>query len=41
MMLRTCPLIRKEFLHILRAPRALMVMFAMPIVQLVLWSSLV
>jgi ABC-2 type transport system permease protein len=33
---RTLSLIRKEFLHILRDPRALMVMFAMPVVQLLL-----
>jgi len=34
--LRTLSLIRKEFLHILRDPRTLFVMFAMPIIQLVL-----
>ncbi|MGD8998475.1 MAG: ABC transporter permease [Anaerolineae bacterium] len=34
--LRTFSLIRKEFLHIVRDPRALFVMFAMPIIQLVL-----
>jgi ABC-2 type transport system permease protein len=34
--LRTYSLIRKEFLHIVRDPRALFVMFAMPIIQLVL-----
>jgi len=34
--LRTCSLIRKEFLHILRDRRTLFVMFAMPIIQLVL-----
>lgn len=33
---RTCSLIRKEFLHILRDPRTLVVMFALPIIQLVL-----
>jgi len=36
MLLRTLSLIRKEFLHILRDPRTLFVMFAMPIIQLVL-----
>lgn len=36
MISRTVSLIRKEFLHIFRDPRALAVMFAMPIVQLVL-----
>lgn len=34
--LRTYSLIRKEFLHIVRDRRALFVMFAMPIIQLVL-----
>ncbi|MGD9002669.1 MAG: ABC transporter permease [Anaerolineae bacterium] len=34
--LRTFSLIRKEFLHIVRDPRTLFVMFAMPIIQLVL-----
>jgi ABC-2 type transport system permease protein len=33
---RTLSLIRKEFLHIVRDPRTLFVMFAMPIIQLVL-----
>lgn len=33
---RMLSLIRKEFLHILRDPRTLFVMFAMPIIQLVL-----
>ena len=36
MFLRTLSLIRKEFLHILRDPRTLGVMFIMPIIQLVL-----
>jgi ABC-2 type transport system permease protein len=36
MLLRTLSLIRKEFLHILRDPRTLGVMFIMPIIQLVL-----
>ncbi|MEJ2556358.1 MAG: ABC transporter permease [Anaerolineae bacterium] len=36
MILRTLSLIRKEFLHILRDPRTLGVMFIMPIIQLVL-----
>jgi ABC-2 type transport system permease protein len=36
MVLRTLSLIRKEFLHILRDPRTLFVMFMMPIIQLVL-----
>jgi ABC-2 type transport system permease protein len=36
MMLRVLSLIRKEFLHILRDPRTLAVMFMMPVVQLVL-----
>jgi len=36
MMLRTLALVRKEFLHILRDPRTLGVMFLMPIVQLLL-----
>ncbi|MFQ6102326.1 MAG: ABC transporter permease [Anaerolineae bacterium] len=36
MTLRIIPLIRKEFLHILRDPRTLAVMFVMPVVQLVL-----
>jgi ABC-2 type transport system permease protein len=34
--LRTYSLIRKEFLHIIRDPRTLFVMFAMPVIQLVL-----
>jgi ABC-2 type transport system permease protein len=34
--LRTLSLIRKEFLHILRDPRTLAVMFLMPIIQLML-----
>jgi ABC-2 type transport system permease protein len=34
--LRTLSLIRKEFLHILRDPRTLGIMFVMPIIQLVL-----
>jgi ABC-2 type transport system permease protein len=33
---RTLSLIRKEFLHIFRDPRALIVMFAIPVIQLVL-----
>jgi len=36
MILRTLSLVRKEFLHILRDPRTLFVMFMMPIIQLVL-----
>jgi ABC-2 type transport system permease protein len=36
MILRTLSLVRKEFLHILRDPRTLFVMFMMPVVQLVL-----
>ncbi len=36
MSLRIISLIRKEFLHILRDPRTLFVMFLMPVVQLVL-----
>jgi ABC-2 type transport system permease protein len=36
MILRTLSLIRKEFLHILRDPRTLFVMLAMPIIQLTL-----
>ena len=36
MILRTLSLIRKEFLHIMRDPRTLFVMFMMPIIQLVL-----
>jgi ABC-2 type transport system permease protein len=36
MIARTFSLIRKEFLHILRDPRTLFVMFMMPIIQLVL-----
>jgi ABC-2 type transport system permease protein len=36
MLLRTRSLIRKEFLHVLRDPRTLGVMLAMPIIQLVL-----
>lgn len=36
MILRTLSLIRKEFLHILRDPRTLFVMFIMPVIQLVL-----
>lgn len=36
MILRTLSLVRKEFLHILRDPRTLFVMLAMPIMQLVL-----
>jgi ABC-2 type transport system permease protein len=34
--LRTLSLIRKEFLHIIRDPRTLFVMFMMPVIQLVL-----
>ena len=33
MIARTSSLIRKEFLHILRDPRTLFVMFMMPIIQ--------
>jgi ABC-2 type transport system permease protein len=33
---RTCSIIHKELLHIVRDPRTLFVMFAMPIIQLVL-----
>ena len=36
MILRTLSLVRKEFLHILRDPRTLFVMFMMPVIQLVL-----
>ena len=36
MILRTLALIRKEFLHIIRDPRTLFVMFLMPVIQLVL-----
>jgi len=36
MVTRTLSLIRKEFLHILRDPRTLFVMLAMPIIQLTL-----
>jgi ABC-2 type transport system permease protein len=36
MILRTLSIVRKEFLHILRDPRTLFVMFMMPIIQLVL-----
>jgi ABC-2 type transport system permease protein len=36
MILRTLSVVRKEFLHILRDPRTLFVMFMMPIIQLVL-----
>jgi len=36
MFLRTLSLIRKEFLHILRDPRTLFVMFIMPLIQLTL-----
>ncbi len=36
MILRTLSLVRKEFLHILRDPRTLFVMFMMPVVQLIL-----
>jgi ABC-2 type transport system permease protein len=36
MLLRLASLIRKEFLHIVRDPRTLFVMFLMPVVQLVL-----
>jgi ABC-2 type transport system permease protein len=36
MIMRTLSLIRKEFLHILRDPRTLFVMLAMPIIQLTL-----
>jgi len=36
MLLRTLSLIRKEFLHILRDPRTLFVMFMMPVIQLIL-----
>ncbi|GAB4542597.1 MAG: ABC transporter permease [Anaerolineae bacterium] len=36
MILRTLSLVRKEFLHILRDPRTLFVMFMMPVVQLML-----
>jgi ABC-2 type transport system permease protein len=36
MILRTLSLIRKEFLHILRDPRTLFVMFIMPVIQLIL-----
>jgi len=36
MILRTLSLVRKEFLHIVRDPRTLFVMFMMPIIQLVL-----
>jgi ABC-2 type transport system permease protein len=35
-LLRIRSLVRKEFLHIVRDPRTLFVMFAMPIIQLVL-----
>lgn len=33
---RLVPIIRKEFIHIIRDPRTLMVMFAMPLMQLIL-----
>ena len=36
MILRTLSLIRKEFLHIIRDPRTLFVMFLMPVIQLML-----
>ena len=38
MLARILPVIRKEFIHIIRDPRTLAVMFIAPLVQLVLFG---